>query len=284
MGSEGNGHNRDRAVNDENREESAAPLAEQPEPASPAAPDAASDSGAYSAEMAETDEDGPPAKQPPIAEESGTEQAEQPAAKQDGEADAEPEAVAAERDKLKDQVLRIAADFDNFRKRSRRDLEESRLKGNEDAIREFLPVFDNLSRAIGAYDTAKNADSIVEGVRMVLKMFDDVSERIGLQRLPAIGQRFDPAVHDAIQQVETDQYPPGTVVTEVNPGYRFRQRLLRPSIVIVARAPTRKRPEAEEQKAAEPPPTAGAETAEPPASQAQSETSAPEPDPGEQPS
>jgi molecular chaperone GrpE len=193
------------------------------------------------AKAADPGDGAPPAEQPPAAEAKNG--AEQPpaAAEEQGEAPvSEQEKLVAERDKLKDQVLRVAADFDNFRKRTRRDLEENRLKGNEDAIREFLPVFDNLARAIGAYETAKNAESIVEGVRMVLKMFDDVSERIGLQRLAAIGQRFDPAVHDAIQQVETDQYPPGTVVTEVNPGYRFRQRLLRPAIVIVARAPKQK--------------------------------------------
>jgi molecular chaperone GrpE len=218
----------------------------------------------------------PPAEQP-----KGEKGAEKPAASAEeppAESVSEQDQVAAERDKFKEQVLRIAADFDNFRKRTRRDLEENRLKGNEDAIREFLPVFDNLARAIGAYDTAKNPDSIVEGVRMVLKMFDDVSERIGLQRLPAIGQRFDPAVHDAIQQVETDQYPPGTVVTEVNPGYQFRQRLLRPAIVIVARAPKQK-PEAEEQK-----PAAAAETppGEPEQATAASEASASEADPGEQ--
>ncbi len=269
-------------MNDENREEPAAPPAVQPETTSPSEAEIAGNSGIYSAKLAESGEERPPSKQPPATAESGAEQAEQPAAQQAAEVVSEADAVAAERDKLKEQVLRIAADFDNFRKRTRRDLDESRLKGNEDAIREFLPVFDNLARAIGAYETAKNAESIVEGVRMVLKMFDDVSERIGLQRLPAIGQRFDPAVHDAIQQVETDQYPPGTVVTEVNPGYRFRQRLLRPSIVIVARAP-KKKPAAEEKKAAEQPPAAEAEQPEAQqAPQAQPEAGKPEPDPGEQ--
>ena len=261
-----------RSVNDENREEPGAPQTEQPD-AGPIAADNVGASDVQPANPVEAGESGPPDNPPSAAEAIGADQAVQPA----GESADESDALAAERDKLKDQVLRIAADFDNFRKRTRRDLEEGRLKGNEDAIREFLPVFDNLARAIGAYETAKNTESVVDGVRMVLKMFDDVSERIGLQRLPAIGQRFDPAMHDAIQQVETDQYPPGTVVTEVNPGYRFRQRLLRPSIVIVARAPKEK-PAAEEQTAAEKPPAADDE---PPAPQTPSVADRPEPESGE---
>lgn len=260
-------------MNDERKEDVAAPP--PGEGVSGEANGAEKGGGAVSDRSAKTADPGdgaPPAEQPAAEAKNG---AEQPlaAAEEQGEAQvSEQEKLVAERDKLKDQVLRVAADFDNFRKRTRRDLEESRLKGNEDAIREFLPVFDNLARAIGAYETAKNADSIVEGVRMVLKMFDDVSERIGLQRLPAIGQRFDPAVHDAIQQVETDQYPPGTVVTEVNPGYRFRQRLLRPAIVIVARAPKQKdaaeekkpdeEPTTSEQDDQQPAPDAGASEAE----------------------
>ena len=75
---------------------------------------------------------------------------------------------------------------------------------------------------------------------MVLKLFEDTAERIGLDaRARRVGERFDPAVHEAIQQLETDAHPPGTIIAEVTPGYRFGERLLRPAMVVVARKPQR---------------------------------------------
>jgi molecular chaperone GrpE len=145
--------------------------------------------------------------------------------------------IAAERDKLKDQLLRTAADFDNFRKRSKRDLDDARQRGKDDIIRDLLPVFDNLERAVQTADTASDLRSVVEGVRMVLKLFEDTAERTGLSRVKSVGERFDPAVHEAIQQQETDAQPPGTIIAEITPGYRFGQRLLRPALVVVARKP-----------------------------------------------
>lgn len=142
-----------------------------------------------------------------------------------------------ERDRLKDQLLRTAADFDNFRKRARRDVEEAERRGREEALREVLPVIDNLERAVSAADSAKDVQAVVEGVRMVLKMFEDVAGRIGLERVQSIGERFDPNLHDAMQQRETDEHPPGTIVQELVPGYRLGDRLLRPALVIVARPP-----------------------------------------------
>lgn len=142
--------------------------------------------------------------------------------------------------RLKDQLLRTAADFDNFRKRSRRDAEEAERRGREVAVREILPIVDNLERAVSASESAKDTAAVAEGVRMVLKQFEDVSSRLGLQRVPAVGERFDPNLHDAVQQVETDEHPPGTIVAEVVPGYRLGDRLLRAAVVVVARPPAPK--------------------------------------------
>lgn len=143
--------------------------------------------------------------------------------------------MTAERDKFKDQLLRTAADFDNFRKRSRKDSEDAVRRGREDTIRELLPVADNLERAIGASVNAKEVSGVIEGVRMVLKLFLDSLERIGVSRVPSIGERFDPAVHEAIQQVETDEQQPGTVVAELVPGYRIGEKLIRAAMVAVAK-------------------------------------------------
>lgn len=144
-------------------------------------------------------------------------------------------AVTAERDQLRDQLLRTAADFDNYRKRTRKEIEDARARGREDAVKDVLPVFDNLERAVSAAASAQTIESVVEGVKMVLKLFEDTSERMGLTRVKTVGERFDPTMHEAIQQQETDDQPPGTILTEIVPGYMIGQRLLRAAMVVVAR-------------------------------------------------
>ena len=152
-------------------------------------------------------------------------------------------ALREERDKLRDQLLRTAADFDNFRKRTRKDLEEAERRGKEDVIREVLPVLDNLERALGASTSlaadagAAEVKAIMDGVKMVLKLFEDQAGRMGLSKVKAVGERFDPSVHDAIQQVETDEHPAGTVMQEIVAGYRLGDKLVRPAMVVVARKP-----------------------------------------------
>jgi molecular chaperone GrpE len=150
------------------------------------------------------------------------------------------QALTAERDQIRDQLLRTAADFDNYRKRTRREIEEAKTRGKDDALKDVLPVFDNLERAVAAADGAKSIESVVEGVKMVLKLFEDTSERMGLTRIKTVGERFDPAVHEAIQQQETETQAPGIILAEIVPGYMFGQRLLRAAMVVVARKPAGK--------------------------------------------
>ncbi len=153
--------------------------------------------------------------------------------------EAERIALIEERDRLKDQLLRTAADFDNYRKRSRRDVEEAQRRAQEETIREMLPVVDNLERAVQASEQAPDVNAVAEGVRMVLRGFDDIAQRLGLTRIAAAGERFDPSVHDAVQQVETSDLPPGTVIAELVPGYVLRDKLLRPALVVVAKPPAK---------------------------------------------
>jgi len=153
------------------------------------------------------------------------------------------EVMREERDRLRDQLLRVAADFDNYRKRSRKEVDDAERRGKEEVIREVLPVLDNLERALGAVaampDNAGPAEvrGIAEGVKMVMKLFDDQATRMGLTRIKSVGERFDPGIHDAIQQVETDEHAAGTVIHEVAAGYRLGEKLVRPAMVIVARKP-----------------------------------------------
>jgi molecular chaperone GrpE len=154
-----------------------------------------------------------------------------------GEADPLTEAKA-EAARMKDQWMRTAADFDNFRKRSRRELEDMRKAGKEELLKELLPVFDNLERAIQSAQRATDVKGVAEGLSMVLRQYVDTLARGGISKVPSVGQLFDPAHHEAIQQVETAEHPPGTVVAEVQPGYQQGDRLIRAAMVVVAKPPS----------------------------------------------
>jgi len=149
------------------------------------------------------------------------------------------EELEAELGRVREQLLRTAADFDNFRKRSRREIEDARLRGREELLRDLLPVFDNLERAVVHAEQATDAKAVADGVRMVLKQFSDTLSRAGIQRIEAVGQPFDPNFHDAFQQMETSEHPPGTVVAELQPGYMMGDRLVRAAMVMVAKPPTK---------------------------------------------
>ena len=137
----------------------------------------------------------PPAAAPPLAEAAELEPLR-----------AELDVLKAERDKFREQLLRTAADFDNFRKRSKRDLDDARERSKGDLVRDLLPVFDNLERAVSSSTPSSDVKSVVDGIRMVLKLFEDSAERLGLVRIKSVGERFDPAQHEAIQQLETDEH------------------------------------------------------------------------------
>jgi molecular chaperone GrpE len=142
----------------------------------------------------------------------------------------------AEAAKMKDSWLRTAADFDNFRKRSRKDIDEARRGGREDLLRAVLPVFDNLERAIQSAQRTPDVKAVSDGLAMVQRQFVESLAREGIARVPTIGVPFDPSVHEAIQQVETSDHAPGTVLAEVQPGYVQGERLVRAAMVVVAKA------------------------------------------------
>lgn len=138
--------------------------------------------------------------------------------------------------KLKDQLLRTAADFDNFRKRARREIEDARARGRNETLTELLPVFDNLQRAAQHASTATDAASIHSGIQMVLSQLDGALARIGVTPVETLGKQFDPSKHDAIQQIEREDVEPGTIIEEVQRGYANGERLVRAALVVVARA------------------------------------------------
>jgi molecular chaperone GrpE len=158
------------------------------------------------------------------------------AAPAEAKAPVDPVAEAkAEALRFKDQWMRSAADFDNFRKRSRKELEDTRKAGREELLKDLLPVFDNLERAMTSAERATEVKPVSDGLKMVLRQFTDTLGRSGITKVPTVGNLFDPSLHEAIQQVESDEHPPGTVVAEVQPGYLQGDRLVRAAMVVVAK-------------------------------------------------
>lgn len=157
------------------------------------------------------------------------------------EAQARYEQAEATRKQVWDQFLRLQADFDNFRKRTQRERAEWQERGMEELIRQLLPVVDNLERALASVPAdglppGSAAEGLVAGVRMVYDQFRSVLEQAGLQPVEAVGQAFDPRYHEAIEQVAAPGHEPDTIVEELQRGYLFRSKLIRPSLVRVAQA------------------------------------------------
>ncbi|HWO40237.1 MAG TPA: nucleotide exchange factor GrpE [Candidatus Eisenbacteria bacterium] len=139
-----------------------------------------------------------------------------------------------------DRYLRQLAEVENFKKRMAREKEDMIRFANESLLRDMLPVIDNLERAIAHAQGGGNGKPLVEGVEMVLKGLLDVLAKHGLVPISAIGQPFDPAVHEAMAQVESAAHAPNTVIEEHHKGYRLFDRLLRPALVSVAKPPEAK--------------------------------------------
>ncbi len=149
---------------------------------------------------------------------------------------------------MKEKMLRVAADFENFRRRSQREVQDARKRGTQNAIKDLLPVFDNLERATAHVDDATDAQSMADGLRMVIKQLVDVLGKMGIERIDAVGQGFDPNLHESIQYEHSSEYEPGIVMNELQPGYKQGNSLIRPAMVMVSRGPA---PEPEPGKTAD---------------------------------
>jgi molecular chaperone GrpE len=144
-------------------------------------------------------------------------------------------AVEKEKKDNWDRYLRAAADMENLRKRQKRELEDAKFDTKNKILKEMLPVVDNLERAIEHAGGAGEKNPIVEGVQLVLRQFTTAFERLEVTPIDAQGQPFDPNLHEAISQQDSD-LAPGTVVQVLQRGYKAGDRLLRPSLVVVAKA------------------------------------------------
>ncbi len=135
-----------------------------------------------------------------------------------------------------DRLKRLQAEFENYRKRSARDIATLRDRVADDEICSFLPLYDGLERAFSVYGETKDAEGLVVGVEKIFGQFRQILDQKGLKRICTVGERFDPELHEALVSLPSDQEK-NTVVEELSPGYARAGRTLQPSKVAVSQGP-----------------------------------------------
>jgi molecular chaperone GrpE len=141
-------------------------------------------------------------------------------------------------DEVKEKLVWMAADFDNYKKRALKEKDEFLKFSQASVLKEFLVVVDNLERAassIPADDQDKGLLSLKQGVELTLKQFHSVLEKHGVSKVKTVGEKFDPRLHEVMFQEETDKFPDDTVMEELQSGYQLHERVLRPALVKVAK-------------------------------------------------
>ena len=141
--------------------------------------------------------------------------------------------LAAEKQDLTNTLVRLQADFDNYRKRTEKERDQARHRGVENLIEQLLPVLDGFDRALAAHDDPAYED-YRKGFELIRKQLWDLLAKQGVHRIESVGKEFDPNVHHAVEHVPTNDYPDGAVIDEFQPGYMFHHRVLRPAMVRVA--------------------------------------------------
>jgi molecular chaperone GrpE len=141
--------------------------------------------------------------------------------------------LVAEKQDLTNTLVRLQADFDNYRKRIEKERDQARHRGVEHLVEQLLPVLDGFDRALAAHDDPAY-EEYRKGFELIRKQLWDVLAKQGVHRIESVGKEFDPNVHHAIEHVPTTDYPDGAVIDELQPGYTFHHRVLRPAMVRVA--------------------------------------------------
>jgi len=152
----------------------------------------------------------------------------------DDSAASETEKLKAERDALLDRLARLQAEFDNARKRAVREQQEFREFAAADVIKNFLPILDSFERALKAGGDS-NSNDFRNGIELIYRQFQDALQKIGVQPIVSVGQPFDPRIHEAVEMVDTTEVADHHVLDELQRGYKYKERLLRPAMVRVAR-------------------------------------------------
>ena len=169
--------------------------------------------------------------------ESPSDIADEDAVSREAQLQAQLERVQAEADSNRDKWLRAMAELDNFRKRTRQHLESSLNLARADVLKQLLEVLDNFERAMEAWDQAEQApdENFVKGVRLIQDQLQRVLRENRVEKIESIGAPFDPNLHEAVSQMETDEVESQHVARVIKEGYRFHETVLRPAMVVVAR-------------------------------------------------
>jgi molecular chaperone GrpE len=141
--------------------------------------------------------------------------------------------LTEERDRLQDRLLRAMADADNARKRTAREMHEARLHATAEAVRPFLAVLDGFERA--SQHPAAHAAELRKGMELLHRQLEAAARQAGLEAVAPLREPFDPHQHEAVEMVESEEAPEGTVVEVLQRGYKLKERLIRPAMVRVAR-------------------------------------------------
>lgn len=149
--------------------------------------------------------------------------------------------LAAEKDELRDTLLRRQADFENYRKRVEKEHQQARHRGVEHVIENLLPVLDAFDNALASASKNASAAEYLKGFELIRRQLWDLLSKQGLVRIESVGKEFNPHFHHAIARVETTEQSDGTIVDELQPGYTFHERVLRPAMVRVAAEPAHSR-------------------------------------------
>ena len=136
-----------------------------------------------------------------------------------------------------DQTLRTLAEFNNFRRRTREEMDQARKFAIEDLVIRILPILDNFERAIATAEELCDYEALHGGVILILRQFRDILEKEGVKPIEAEGLEFDPNLHEAVMREDTDAYPDNTVIEEFQKGYTLGDKVVRPSMVKVAKQP-----------------------------------------------
>lgn len=142
--------------------------------------------------------------------------------------------LQAERDALYDQLVRRQADFENYRKRTERELQEFRERAEADLVLALLPALDGFERALNLTGNNAQVEDYRKGVELIYKQLFDTLNRRGLKPVKALGESFDPFLHHALERIETEEFADQQIIEELQRGYTFKGRLLRPALVKVA--------------------------------------------------
>ncbi len=150
------------------------------------------------------------------------------------ENDSETEKMKQDLENLNNQYLRLAADFDNYRKRQAQEREALLKYGAQECMKKIIEVVDNFDRAMQSVENIDNVEKMKETFFVLNKQLMDSLSKLGLEQIKSVGEKFDPNIHEAIMQTQTEEYPEETIIKELQKGYKLGDKVIRPALVDVA--------------------------------------------------